>query len=64
MVHTGVMATPKRTRQSACLKLAERFRSAEDPKEVKKLGEELGRFVFGGKMPECTKYLSGKRQSY
>jgi hypothetical protein len=24
----------------------------------------LGRFVAGGIMPESTKYLSGKRQSY
>jgi len=28
--------------------LAERFRSANDPEQVKRLGDELGRFVFGG----------------
>jgi len=27
--------------------LAERFRSANDPEQVKRLGDELGRFVFG-----------------
>ena len=26
---------------------AERFRSADDPQQVKQLGDELGRFVFG-----------------
>jgi len=28
--------------------LAERFRSATDPKEIERLGEQLGRVVFGG----------------
>jgi hypothetical protein len=28
-------------------RLAERFRSTSSPDEVKKLGDELGRFVFG-----------------
>ena len=28
--------------------LAERFRSATDEQEVKRLGDELGRMVFGG----------------
>ena len=28
--------------------LAERFRSATDPKEAERLGNELGRMVFGG----------------
>ncbi len=27
--------------------LAERFRAADDPKEVERLGEELGQMVFG-----------------
>jgi hypothetical protein len=27
---------------------AERFRGAEDPKEVKRIGDQLGRMVFGG----------------
>jgi hypothetical protein len=27
--------------------LAERFRTAADPKQVKQLGDEMGRFIFG-----------------
>jgi hypothetical protein len=27
--------------------LAERFRAASDPEQVKQLGDQLGRFVFG-----------------
>jgi hypothetical protein len=27
--------------------LAERFRAAADPKEVKQLGDQVGRFIFG-----------------
>ena len=34
-------------RESAFFDLAERFRTANDPEQVKALGEELGRFVFG-----------------
>jgi len=33
--------------EQALFELAERFRSSTDPDEVKKLGDELGRFVFG-----------------
>ena len=29
------------------LELAERFRNATDPREIKRLGEQLGRMVFG-----------------
>ena len=28
--------------------LAERFRKANDPQEIKRLGEQMGRMVFGG----------------
>ena len=27
--------------------LAKRFRNSEDPEQIKRLGDELGRFVFG-----------------
>lgn len=27
--------------------LAERFRNSDDPEQIKQLGDELGRFVFG-----------------
>jgi hypothetical protein len=34
-------------KEQAFFELAGRFRSSKDPDEVKKLGDELGRFVFG-----------------
>jgi hypothetical protein len=37
----------KRKRQKF-FELAERFRNATDPKEAKRLGDKLGRIVFGG----------------
>jgi hypothetical protein len=33
--------------EKAFLALAERFRAAADPHEVKQLGDQMGRFVFG-----------------
>jgi hypothetical protein len=33
--------------EQALFRLAERFRSSKDPDEVEKLGDELGRLVFG-----------------
>jgi len=32
---------------NAFFELAERFRAASDPKEVKQLGRQMGRFIFG-----------------
>ena len=37
----------RKQKEKAFFDLAERFRDADDPKEVKQLGDELGRFVFG-----------------
>jgi len=34
-------------KEQAFFHLAERFRAASDPSEAKRLGDELGRFVFG-----------------
>jgi len=34
-------------KQREFFELAERFRSATDPKEVARLGDQLGRMVFG-----------------
>ena len=34
-------------KEKAFFALAERFRAASDPKEVKELGDEMGRFIFG-----------------
>jgi hypothetical protein len=39
LVEDGIVARKRRD--------AGRFRSASDPKEVERLGEELGRMVFG-----------------
>ena len=58
MVHTSTMSTTKPPtgrrspaqifrREEDFFELAERFRSSRDPDDVKKLGDELGRFVFG-----------------
>ncbi len=41
------MESQKR-KQQRFFDLAERFRGAADPEEVKRLGDELGRMVFGG----------------
>jgi len=38
---------PKKTTQRGLLKLARRFRNAQDTKEAKRLGDKLGRMVFG-----------------
>jgi hypothetical protein len=38
--------TPKQ-KARAFFQLAERFRAADDPEQVKQLGDQLGRFVFG-----------------
>jgi hypothetical protein len=59
MVHTYSMSATKKVRrivtipaqiahkEQALFELAERFRSSKDPEEVKKLGDGLGRLVFG-----------------
>jgi hypothetical protein len=46
LIENGI-ETEKR-KQQEFFELAERFRKADDPKEVKRLGEQLGRMVFGG----------------
>lgn len=37
----------RKQKEKAFFELAERFRDSKDPEEVKQLGDELGRFVFG-----------------
>jgi hypothetical protein len=37
----------RKQKEKAFFELAERFRDSRDPEEVKQLGDELGRFVFG-----------------
>lgn len=35
-------------KEKAFYALAERFRATSDPQEVKDLGDQMGRFLFGG----------------
>ena len=46
LIENGI-ETEKRKRREF-LELAGRFRGATDPEEVKRLGDQLGRMVFGG----------------
>jgi len=45
LVEEGLEA--KQQKEKAFFELADRFRAAADPKEVERLGEELGQMVFG-----------------
>ena len=46
LIENGIAAETKK--QQEFFELAERFRSATEQEEVKRLGDELGRMVFGG----------------
>lgn len=46
LIENGIEADKRK--QQDFFELAERFRQAADPKEVKRLGDQLGRMVFGG----------------
>jgi hypothetical protein len=45
LIENGIEA--EKQKQQEFFDLAERFRSATDPKEVKRLGDQMGRMVFG-----------------
>jgi len=45
LIEQGIAADKQR--ENAFFELAERFRAAKDPEQVKRLGDELGRMVFG-----------------
>jgi len=45
LIEHGIEARKQKERDF--FQLAERFRAASDPEEVKQLGDRLGRFVFG-----------------
>lgn len=45
LVEQGIQA--QRRKEKAFFELAERFRAAEDPKEVERLGDQLGKMLFG-----------------
>ena len=46
LIENGMEAEKRKQREF--FDLAERFRSATDPKEAKRLGDQMGRMVFGG----------------
>jgi hypothetical protein len=45
LIENGMEAEKRKEREF--FELAERFRSASDPEEVKRLGEQMGEMVFG-----------------
>jgi hypothetical protein len=45
LIEHGIEAEQRKQREF--FDLAERFRAATDPEEVKRLGDEMGRKVFG-----------------
>lgn len=45
LIEQGIEA--EKQKEQTFFELAKRFRSSQNPEEVKKLGDELGRFVFG-----------------
>jgi hypothetical protein len=45
LVEEGIEAQKRKEREF--FNLAERYRAAADPKEIARLGEDLGRMVFG-----------------
>lgn len=52
LIELGIEASKRK--EEAFFELAERFRTAKDPAESKRLGYELGRFVFGDAMSSAT----------
>jgi len=45
LVEMGLEA--RQQKEAAFFELAKRFRDSDDPEETKRLGDELGRMVFG-----------------
>lgn len=45
LIEQGIAASQQK--EKAFFQLANRFRAADDPQDIKQLGDELGRFVFG-----------------
>jgi predicted DNA-binding ribbon-helix-helix protein len=45
LIEQGIEA--RQQKEKAFFQLAERFRTADDPEQVRQLGNQLGRFVFG-----------------
>jgi hypothetical protein len=45
LIEQGIEA--RQQKEKTFFQLAERFRAADDPEQIKELGYQLGRFVFG-----------------
>ncbi len=45
LIEEGIAA--RKAKEKSFFEVAERFRASQDPAQTKRLGEELGRFVFG-----------------
>jgi hypothetical protein len=45
LIEQGIEA--RQQKEKTFFQLAERFRTANEPEQVKQLGDQLGRFVFG-----------------
>lgn len=50
LIESGIEA--EKRKQQEFFELAEKFRETSDPEEAKKLGDKLGRMVFGGRCPK------------
>jgi hypothetical protein len=46
LIENGIEA--EKQREKDFFELAEKFRAATDPEEIRALGERMGRMVFGG----------------
>jgi hypothetical protein len=57
LIELGIEA--RKQKEKAFFDLAERFRAASDPQQAKRLGDELGRLVFG----EEEAYERAQRQA-
>lgn len=57
LIELGIEA--RKQKEKAFFELAERFRAARDPQQAKRLGNELGRLVFG----EDEAYERAERQA-
>lgn len=46
LIENGIQV--EKSKEQAFFELAARFRAATDPEDVQRLGDEMGRMVFGG----------------
>jgi hypothetical protein len=58
-IEKGVEAEKRKQREF--FELAERFRAASDPEEVRRLGDQIGRMVLGDSPPLAQSPKAGRR---